>query len=743
MNQLTSRMMFAGVFSTLCLIVGCVGSQDKPLHYLGEASLQYYKDQATQIDYPISDEGVAEEVKLTERPRTIRDREKDDIWNITLQEALHIAIENSKVIRSTQILGQQGVAASNQLLSSPDNVSSVYDPAIQETGVLFFGRGVESALAAFDANFTTSMTWGRDNRPTNTAGAGGASSISETGQFRSEIEKIFAHGGVVSVYHDWDYLGNSGGLFPSTYSGSSGAGGFRSGAIGAEYRLPLLAGAGTEFTRIAGPIVTSFGGLSGVSQGVAIARINNDITIADFEASVRNLINDVEHAYWNLYLQYRLYDTSVTARNSALRTWREAEAKRVIGGVEGFKPADEAQARAQYYASRAATEQTLSNIYSTEVQLRRLLGLPVNDGRIMRPTDEPSTALWYPQWESCITEALTLRPEIRRQKWNIKSLQMQLKAARSLVRPRVDFVSGYRVHALGDRLFGETGEDGFSSVGFNSAYENLTQGEYTGWSLGIEVDIPIGYRQAHAQVRNVQLRVAKARAALAAQELDLSHQLAQAFQNVAMQHATAQSHFNRVKAARRRVDLSEAELKVGTATLDLVLRAQSDLALAERDYYTAVVNYNNAIADLHFQKGTTLSHNAVYLSEGPWDAQAYKDALRRAWARSHAFDAKGTEAEPREYVQPVFSNHLQMYSARADDQLQSESEEQHFVNQSVTGEPPQGTVYGPNFDRPMEAASSSEDTTSSADGEIAGQMPSLVAPAEYSPSWSPKQKTDD
>ena len=84
-------------------------------------------------------------------------------------------------------------------------------------------------------------------------------------------------------------------LFGSVYTGN----------VQAQFTQPLLAGSGVEFNRIAGPINNNPQRVSGVSQGVVIARINNDISIADFEASVRNLLKDVEDLYWELALAYR------------------------------------------------------------------------------------------------------------------------------------------------------------------------------------------------------------------------------------------------------------------------------------------------------------------------------------------------------------------------------------------------------------------------------------------------------
>jgi hypothetical protein len=328
-----------------CLL-GCLGSR-KDLHYFGDAELSHYKHSATQIDYTNVDDPAAGVVASTNQPHTLYNRQRDDVWDMTLVEAIQLAMANNRIIRTDQQFLNSGSA----IVRSPDFTPSSLDPAIQESGVLFGNRGVEAALADFDTNFITSLVWGRDERIQNNAFFGGGLTagntlINETANFSAALEKQFAYGGTFGVTHDWDYLGTNapGTLFPTSYAGS----------LGARYRQPLWAGAGVEYTRIAGPLNPNFGGITGVSQGVVIARINNDIELADFEANVRNMLFDVEALYWDLYLQYRLYDTVVVAHNSALRTWREAKAKLDIGGVRNFKPADEAQANDQLFATRAA-----------------------------------------------------------------------------------------------------------------------------------------------------------------------------------------------------------------------------------------------------------------------------------------------------------------------------------------------------------------------------------------------------
>ncbi len=631
-------------FFGVALLSGCAKVGD--LQYLvgesqttedGTEELDYYLDQATKIDYPSVYQSSPEEVTLSHEPRTIMDPSKDEIRDMSLEECIRTALLNSTIIRAKSSFNSPG----NSILSNPDRTPSIYDPSIQSSGVLFGSRGVEAALSAFDTSFTTQMTWGRNetvqNNPAGNNLPGGSIFIGETGNFSSTLSKNFAYGGSLELGHQVNYLGsNSPSLFASSYSGH----------VSARYRHPLLAGSGTEFTRIAGPISASFGGLTGVTQGVLIARINQDISLADFESNLTNLVKDVEDSYWELYLQYRIYDTNVAARNSALRTWRDSKRKLEIGGVRGFSVEDEAQARDQYFNTKATTQQNLSLLYKNESALRRLIGLSVNDGSIIRPSDEPLTARIDPEWASSVAEALTNRVELRRHKWNIKSLELQLGAAKNLVRPRLDFVGSYTVNGFGDELINQ------SSTPFSSMYGNMTDTTHTGWNAGFVLNVPLGLRQAQAQVTNIELRLAKARDVLAAQELEIAHELGHAFQQLAEKYVTAQTNFNRRRAAQDRADLVEKKYKVGTQTLDLYLRSLSSLADAEVAYYQAIVEYNQAIINLQYRTGTLLPYNQVFMSEGEWDPEAYADALRRARSRTHGLDASSLlHPEPTEFVE--------------------------------------------------------------------------------------------
>ncbi len=95
----------------------------------------------------------------------------------------------------------------------------------------------------------------------------------------------------------------------------------------AEIRQPLLQGAGTEFNRIAGP-----GATPGQLNGVLLARVRTDISMIDFEQSIRDLHAEVENAYWDLHYAYRDLEAKIDVRDIAQDTYVRQSAEKFSGG---------------------------------------------------------------------------------------------------------------------------------------------------------------------------------------------------------------------------------------------------------------------------------------------------------------------------------------------------------------------------------------------------------------------------
>ena len=577
------------------VLAGC----RKQYYYVSHDDLAYYRNAATGVEYP--DVHVPSSPTVASQPpRTLRDPGTEVVWDLPLKEAVRVALCNSEVIRGSFF-------PSTSTVSSPATVSSsrptIYDPAITDTDPV---RGVEAALSAFDASFEVQTLWGRSETPTSTvlqAGAGVAAFLSETFQGQAALTKPFATGGEAALRFNTDYLFSNSTLQTVNPRYASN--------VEFSFNQPLLRGAGEAFNR----------------APVLIARVDTDIAIADFQVAVRNLLSDVENAYWQLYFQYRLLDAQRAARDRALATWRKEKAALDVG--RGAVP-NEAQAREQYFRFARETDRALDQVYVIEAELRRLVGLPPNDGKLIRPADEPTTAEFVPDWYVALGEALTLREEVRRQKWVVRRREIELLSAKNGLLPQLDFVSLYRINGLG----GTSPPPGSpANAPFTDSLEMITEGDFTDWQLGLQLTVPIGFRQAQSAVRNAKLQLIRERAILQNIEHDATHILANAVRNLHAQYEFVVKSLNLRQAALDNLLAQEAIYQEGRTTLDILLEAQERLAQDEQEYYRELTEYNKWLMGFQREKGTLLAYNGVNIGEGPWNEKAYVDARRRARQR--------------------------------------------------------------------------------------------------------------
>ncbi len=606
---------------SLAMLAGCRPSQ--PFYFFEDGDLSHYEGVATKIELADVDVPSLDEVQNSATPHTIGEQQIEEYWDLSLQEVVQLSLENSKVFR--QISGQV-LATPTQLTSAPGSAQTIYNPAITESDPRF---GTEAALSAFDAQFSSSVFWENNDRPVNLAFPNllARELRQDRSTFQAAVTKNTATGGTATIRQNaaYDWNNNPSNLFPSNWDTN----------VEAEFRHPLLQGAGADYNRIAGPTGASgFQASSpGFFNGVTIARTNVDIALADFEATVRNFTSDIETAYWELYFAYRNLEAAKDFRDAALNSYRLTNTQVRRGESDALAIA---RADSEYYIARGEVETAQANLYQTESQLRYVMGLTHTDGRLIRPADEPTNAPVKFDWSEIHTEALSRSVELRRQKWIIKQDELRLLASKNFLMPRLDMVALYRWRGFGDHL--ASSAEG-NNPPFDNAIETMTGGDFQEWQLGLQALVPIGFRQQLSGVRNAQLSLTRDRAILQDQELEVSKQLRDAFANMDRYYVNAKTRHNQrivaqqeLAAAQSRFDLN-TDPAASSTILDQVLQAQRRLSEAQRQYYRALTDYMLSIRDLHLRKGSLLEYDGVYLAEGPWPAKAYFDAKKRARER--------------------------------------------------------------------------------------------------------------
>jgi outer membrane protein TolC len=607
------------------LLSGCQPIQ--PFYMLDDHDLSHYVGTATELEEPNVDGSGLDEVMLAANPRTITNPGGNEVWKLTLEEAMSIALANSKVMRSlgarvTNVGAQTGPPERLTASAASDSpgLTTVYDNAILEAST----AGVETALSAFDAQWSTSMLWEKNSNPRNNITSGGLGSFlsntfeQDLGTFNTGVSKTTAYGTRVGLSNQTIYDQNN---IPSREVPSDWLTRFD-----ATITHPLLARGGLAFNRIAGP-----NSQPGVFNGVAIARIRTDINLANFEIGVRNTVNDVEFAYWNLYFAYRNLDANRKGRDSALATWRRIDALRRIGGTGGDLE-NWAQAKEQYYLFRGQMESALTNVYQAESTLRYQLGLTPTDERLIKPADEPILAPYKFDWQAISREALVRSPELRQRRWQVQRRELEFQASKNLLLPELNAIARYRWEGLGDDLIDDE-RSGATGLTGSNAFERLTDGDFQSWQLGFQYTHTLGFRAEKAAVRGQELQLLREKRLLEEQELEVVHQLTTAIQELQDKYVRSKTAFNRWVSASEQVEAAQAGFDLGRSSLDLLLDAQRRQADAEVAFAQLITDYNLAIRTVEFRRNTLLEYNHVYLAEGPWPAKAYFDAERRAHKR--------------------------------------------------------------------------------------------------------------
>lgn len=632
------------VLVAVTMAVGC--SPIQPNYVNDTGNLSYYLEQATAIEYPDVQTAMLDEVTQAHRPMTVIDPEFQSFYDLTLENCVSMSLQNAKVLRGYGTPSLQGTRVSpgvDGLANGPAAAGTVYNVAIRETEPGFIGtpgqisspsqtltntgldvnQGVESALADFDAQFTSSAFWTTNDEPRNVDPLNGNQFDQnvfqqDTVQWQSELAKKTANGTQIFFRNINTWTENNVPLVgdPAPNTGFQNLDSWYRTSLELELRQPLLRGRGAFIQRM--PIV--------------ISRIGTDQELANLEAQLQNMVTNVEIRYWDLYCAYRNFDAAKVGRDAALKTWRIVYDQYNEGADVNIQQV--AQAGEQYHFFDSQVIDAYNNLLNAETALRWLLGLATTDGQIIRPIDEPVLAPIEFDWSGTLTEALSFRPELRQERWEVKKRELAVAYSKNALLPELNATALYRWLGLGNR-YGTSNDNALNFADPSSgALNDLFGGEYQEFQLGITYGMPVGFRRELANVRNAQLKLAREIARIEDMELDVTREVSETLRALDANRRIMQSAFNRWTNTKTEEDHFEEITRLGLETLDVALDAQRRRSQAEIAFYTALCEYNKVLSLIHRRKGTTLAYNSISFNEGPWAGKAYHDAQAHARRRS-------------------------------------------------------------------------------------------------------------
>ncbi len=647
------KISCGGLTLLLTILVGCKGRV-----FLTEDQLNIYKGPVPANLQENPNAGTTPTIPVTNPPPTLYNLDRS-IRYLALAEAIAIALEQGTVGQPSLLF--PGVGLDNLVTAPqgtpPQGSDSIrvlsLDPATTATNI-------DASLAKFDAVVGTSMMWTATDQPIvsplQNLQAGGITTginaiVQQQAQFQGGVYKPLPTGGVAGITFTVPYTFTN---LPARINP------FYQPSLQFTFEQPLLQGFGTEINQLRafhpGSIIPisppnsllpppastylpyNFNNLSGVGlglpPGILIARIRFNQNRAEFERNINQMLLNVETAYWNLYgSYYQLYSREQGLR-FAYETWKITGAQYRVGRVSR---AALAQAEGQYNLFRSQRLAAIDTVLDNERQLRAMLGMQIEDGTRLVPSDAPTLAEYRPDWKTGWYECMQNRPELYMARQDVKVSQLNVQLAKNYLLPDLRSFLAYDDNAVGSRLDGAAG-------GNLNAFRNLASNTFNDWTIGLRLGFPLGFRFAHAQLRQSQLQLARAYLVLQDQELKAERYLGLWYRRMS-------SAYFQIKAARAQREAFATQLQIryqlyqaganepGTGnpvTLNLLLEAQRFWAEALATEYQAIVTYNNAIVGWEFAKGTVMRHDNVTISEGPIPVAAQKRAVEHMRERTKA-----------------------------------------------------------------------------------------------------------
>ncbi len=423
----------------------------------------------------------------------------------------------------------------------------------------------EIAEAEFDTTLTFTSQYDNSGEPYwKNERASGTSSQNWANEI--SLTKKFSYGTEASVYGSFNRTYNT----TTPHTPASGA------AVGIEISQPLLKGFGEEVNL----------------APLAIARKNVLQSRLSLRKETLDLLYDVEIAYQNLSASYALVYAKLSSLRYAEFALEQAKKRR---SLKAATKEDILQAEADVASCKVSLVSARQSVQDCDDVLRKLLGQSGDTKtgvyRVAALSgDVPEETMSFPSW---IQRVRDFDIDAQIQELEYEKADLNLSVAKNSDKPSLDLV-------VGAELSGAEKSPA-------SAFGGIVDRRGYNAGVGIRFSMPIGFRQATAEIRQAE----KTR-----QNANIS--IAQALQNAMFD---ARSAWRAAEAARERLEAAKtalskqqesyegqvAKYSSGSSTMTDVLSAQDSLDSARLELIQAALDVATTTAKIHRLDGRILS----------------------------------------------------------------------------------------------------------------------------------------
>jgi outer membrane protein TolC len=349
--------------------------------------------------------------------------------------------------------------------------------------------------------------------------------------------------------------------------------------------------------RITQPLLKDFG-FDAQLAGLRVARSDSRLAALSWRLKVEQLVAGVMKNYYDLV--FATQDTKIKSENIArARQLEDQNRKRVEKGV-----GSEIDVQQATVAASVREEELIAAEYvareKSDLLLRDLVAdLDVAAVPRVRTVHALSSVVPPMRRVDLMREAISNRTEFKQAQEQLAKQDIKIKFAENQTWPRLD-------------LFGTLGANGLRPTA-GSALEHAFDQATPAWSLGVMVTIPLGNRQAKAQLHEARTEKEQLILNYKQLEVDLTLQVDTAVARVETSEKRLATARKSVQAASTTLDAELKRLEQGVGISFNILEAQKDLAAASTREMAARADLNKSLVDLWLATGTLLQKQNIKL----------------------------------------------------------------------------------------------------------------------------------
>jgi len=353
--------------------------------------------------------------------------------------------------------------------------------------------------------------------------------------------------------------------------------------------------------------------------GIRVAMNSYDSSLEGFRGQVQNIVFQTISAYWNLRAQSEVVSVRENALDEAEQQYRRNRIQVEIGTLA---PIETVQAQTAAAGAELTLIQARNALENAQDQLKELLNFDVivDDpfAYDLIPTEEPEQEIAPIDVDEAVRIALENDPGLAQQRLGLRSAGLNLGRAKNQLLPNLSVNATFNLQGrAGSRLLGGFGGGDIETIstGLGTALGQIFSGDFNTWSVGASITMPLHNRSAKASVATSEINQRQQTTSYAQAEQQLSYNVRQqvrAVENLVRQVAT--STLSR-ELSERQLEAEKRKFEVGTSTNFNVLTFQNDFANAQLSELQAILQLQNAIAQLELNKGTILQTFGVQIGD--------------------------------------------------------------------------------------------------------------------------------